>query len=56
MFTPNIGTCLRIGLAPAEVVGENGPGEAEENTLSAAHDPLSDVFKDEASDTLFFRR
>lgn len=55
MFIANIETCLRTGLAPAEVAGEYGPGDTSEKTLSAELDPLSDGFRDDASETLFFR-
>jgi hypothetical protein len=51
----NKGTCLRTGLAPADVVGEYGPGEAWENMLSVELELLS-VLKDDAPETLFCRR
>ena len=56
LFIANNETCLRTGLAPAEVAGEYGPGDASEKTLSAELDPLSDGFRDDASETLFVRR
>jgi hypothetical protein len=56
LFIANNETCLRTGLAPAEVAGEYRPGDASENTLSVELDPLSDGFRDDASETLFLRR
>src|SRR2546423_3240682 len=53
LFVANNGTCLRTGLPPTEVVGEY---EVSENTLSAELVPLSDVFRDDASEIRFSRR